>query len=95
MRYAALAALRTVGLEVSRAQPNLIDFLQSRSVDCVLDVGANEGQFGRWLRNHGYSGRIISFEPISAAYQLLLAEAAGDVSWEARNSPSATVPVGR
>ncbi len=84
MRYAALAALRTVGLEVSRARPNLIDFLQSRSVDCVLDVGANEGQFGRWLRNHGYTGRIISFEPISAAYELLLAEAAGDVSWEAR-----------
>ena len=61
-----------------------MDFLQSRSVDCVLDVGANEGQFGRWLRNHGYSGRIISFEPVSTAYQVLLAEAAGDASWEAK-----------
>ena len=50
----------------------------------MLDVGANEGQFGRWLRNHGYGGRIISFEPLSAAYQMLLAESAGDGLWEAR-----------
>ena len=53
MRYMALGALRRAGLEVSHARPNLIDFLQSRSVECVLDVGANAGQFGRWLCNHG------------------------------------------
>ena len=67
-----------------RAPANLIEFLQSRAVDCVLDVGGNEGQFGRWLRNHGYGGRIISFEPISASYRMLLAESAGDGLWEAR-----------
>jgi FkbM family methyltransferase len=78
MMYTALAALRRAGLEVSHARPNLVDFLQSRSIDCVLDVGANAGQFGRWLRNHGYAGRIISFEPIPAVYQLLLQEASGD-----------------
>jgi len=83
--YTALAALRRVGLDVSRTRPNLIDFLQSRSVDCVLDIGANAGQFGRWLRNHGYIGRIISFEPISAVYQLLTQEAGGDVLWETKN----------
>ena len=78
--------MRRAGLEVSHARPNLIDFLQSRSVECVLDVGANAGQFGRWLRNHGYKGRIISFEPISTVYELLVEEAAGDVSWETKNS---------
>jgi FkbM family methyltransferase len=85
MIFTALAALRRVGLEVSRTRPNLIDFLQSRSVDCVLDVGANTGQFGRWLRNHGYTGRIISFEPISKVYQVLVQEARGDVLWETKN----------
>ena len=85
MIHTALAALRRVGLEVSRTRPNLIDFLQSRSIDCVLDVGANIGQFGRSLRNRGYTGRIISFEPISEVYQLLVQEVRGDVLWETKN----------
>src|SRR6516225_8405446 len=85
MIYTVLAALRRVGLEVSHPRQNLIDFLQSRSIDCVLDVGANVGQFGRWLRNHGYTGRVISFEPILGLYQLLVKEADGDVLWETKN----------
>src|SRR5437868_7811678 len=34
------------------------------SINCVLDVGANRGQFGTLLRGIGYTGWIISFEPI-------------------------------
>ena len=29
-------------------------------IDCVLDVGAHLGQFGRLLRGWGYRGTIIS-----------------------------------
>jgi FkbM family methyltransferase len=85
MLYGALAALRRAGLDVSRRRPNLIDFLQNRSIECVLDVGANAGQFGRWLRNHGYAGRIISYEPVSSAYKLLNREVRGDSLWETKN----------
>ena len=97
MRYMVLRALRRAGLEVSHVRPNLIDFLHSRSVDCVIDVGANVGQFGRALRNRGYKGRIISFEPISTVYQLLVEEAAGDALWETKNfaigDSSGTAPI--
>jgi len=37
----------------------------------VVDVGANTGQFGIDIRRYGFSGQIISFEPISDAYENL------------------------
>ena len=56
--------------------------LRSRSFDLVLDVGANAGQFGRKLRDNGYTGRIVSFEPLQEPRTRLLAEAARDGKWE-------------
>ncbi|MBK9135259.1 MAG: FkbM family methyltransferase [Betaproteobacteria bacterium] len=38
--------------------------LRTLGVDCVLDVGANIGQYREYLRSHvGFKGPIISFEP--------------------------------
>src|SRR5215210_642812 len=63
--------------------PGLIDFLEARSIDLVFDVGANDGHFGLWLRECGYRGRIVSFEPIRAVFDLLKARADEDGDWEA------------
>jgi FkbM family methyltransferase len=51
------------------------------AVDVILDVGANAGQFGAGLREVGYQGRIISFEPLSRAHAALSERAAEDVLW--------------
>lgn len=62
---------------------DLIDFIQDRKIDLVIDVGANSGQFGTSLRENGYRGRIVSFEPIEREFQALSRTAATDPKWDA------------
>jgi FkbM family methyltransferase len=55
--------------------------LAQHRVDTVLDVGANEGQYARLLRELGFRGRIISFEPLTTAHQCLQRSAMKDPLW--------------
>lgn len=50
-------------------------------IDCVLDVGAYVGDYGTLVRDLGYRGRIISFEPVRAAYEQLERRSADDDLW--------------
>lgn len=55
--------------------------IQSLEIDLVLDVGAGVGQYGAGLRNMGYRGRIVSFEPQTAARTKAGIRAAADPQW--------------
>jgi FkbM family methyltransferase len=56
--------------------------LRELNVNCVLDVGANEGQYGQRLREAGYAGRIVSFEPLEVHVAPLRERAAADHDWK-------------
>jgi FkbM family methyltransferase len=56
--------------------------LAYHNIDLVFDVGANIGQYAKSLRDLGYSGRIVSFEPLSSAYSQLKAVSEKDPLWE-------------
>lgn len=62
----------------------LANELKSRRVDVVLDVGANSGQYAASLREAGFHGRIVSFEPVSAPFALLERSVVEDALWECR-----------
>ena len=57
--------------------------LRHHGVNLVLDVGANEGQYGRELRLARYRGRIVSFEPLTGPHGRLEAAARSDPKWDA------------
>lgn len=61
---------------------DLAHLFKQLDIEIVLDVGANEGGYRRFLREHvGYTGRIVSFEPVTAVYEALAEDASGDPAW--------------
>lgn len=85
---AVRSALRGIGLRVSyyrvvRDATRLFATKASElGVKTVFDIGANTGQFAEELRADGYRGRLVSFEPTSAAHAELTSRAEGDPLWD-------------
>lgn len=55
--------------------------IRRAQIDCIIDVGANAGQFAGNLRRAGYQGQIVSFEPLSDASRRLADAASTDRLW--------------
>ena len=51
------------------------------NINCVIDVGANAGGYGDFLRDLGYEGWIVSLEPVESTYNKLRRHTAGDPKW--------------
>lgn len=56
--------------------------LRRHTIDLVIDVGANRGQFALDVRRAGYGGEILSFEPLAAHQSELAQLAAQDGYWK-------------
>jgi FkbM family methyltransferase len=56
-------------------------FFSYFGVDCVFDVGANRGQYATMIRDIGFRGPIISYEPTPSMAETLRALSASDAAW--------------
>jgi len=80
--------LHRVGFELRRfsveqsENARFISMLRTYNVNLIFDIGANAGQFGVLLREIGFDGKIISFEPLSDAREILLNISKNDPLWQ-------------
>ena len=58
---------------------------KSLKIDTILDIGANIGQYANIMRELGYDGHILSFEPMKKEYDLLLQNSENDKNWNVFN----------
>lgn len=63
------------------ASTRLKQLFDLHGIDLVLDVGANVGQYAGEMRGMGYTGRIVSFEPVGVCHEALTKTAASDAAW--------------
>jgi len=63
----------------------LRELLSKLQIDCVIDVGANEGQYARLLRRLGFTGLVLSFEPNVDVFQVMQRAFARDKAWQGFN----------
>ncbi len=76
------------GIEVRRfnasesSDARLVRQFSTHQIDLVLDVGANDGGYGRLLRSGGYRGKILSFEPLPDVHAGLTRAVAADPQWQ-------------
>jgi FkbM family methyltransferase len=65
---------------------HLVQLFQLLNIDCVLDVGANVGQYHEFLRVYmRYAGEVVSFEPVREMYEELERQRRADPLWSVHN----------
>lgn len=82
--------IRTLGWDLVRFDARfspvarMSRLLHTYRIGLLLDVGASVGKYARGVREIGYEGRIVSFEPLSRPYEILVRNARRDACWETR-----------
>jgi FkbM family methyltransferase len=82
-RRAGFELIPSWRLEKLELANHLSELFARLEINCVLDVGANSGQYHDFLRSHvGYRGRIVSFEPVAELARVLRERAEKQTNWD-------------
>jgi FkbM family methyltransferase len=81
--------LRRLDLDIVRThttyEGHLARLLKALNVNLAFDVGAHYGEFATLLRDVGYGGRIVSFEPAPDSFRRLSAAMSRDRRWQGQS----------
>jgi FkbM family methyltransferase len=84
-RFTGTVISRPWALGTALEVEQLYKIFKRFDVDCVFDVGANEGQYVLMLRDEvGFRGPIVSFEPIPELVEKLRNKCLSDTNWHVR-----------
>ncbi|MED4585419.1 FkbM family methyltransferase [Brevibacillus choshinensis] len=87
MYYKSLVAKALQDFDFTRLQLDFsirCELIEYKNISLVLDVGANTGQYVSSLRQQGYDGKILSFEPLAEEFARLSENAANDPNWNCK-----------
>jgi len=77
------------GLEIMKYPTDVLSrriaLINHHHINVIIDIGANIGQYGGEMRNLGFKGEIISYEPMKEAFRKLKRTAAKDSNWKVYN----------
>lgn len=81
-----LAGARFLGYDIVKRSPdlssnNIVRLMHHQDINVLLDVGANEGQYAQAMISNGFSEKVISFEPLSAAHEVLIRNTEQHENW--------------
>jgi FkbM family methyltransferase len=72
----------TVALNHAVRADHVKRLLARYDIAAVIDVGAHHGQFATFVRDLGFAGRIVSYEPVSDSFSALERSSVADDNWE-------------
>lgn len=78
LKYRIRKVLHSFGFDIVDVRKSIV---QNLKIETLFDVGANAGQYAMKMREEGYAGTIVSFEPLSDAHKLLQENASNDSKW--------------
>jgi FkbM family methyltransferase len=80
-------SLKKINLQVKKFpdydMERRLKLLSHYQINKIFDIGANIGDYARFMREAGYKGKIVSFEPQSKEFQILKKAAQKDKNWQA------------
>lgn len=81
--------IKSSGIEIRKLEQSdkirRLKLIKHFEINTIIDVGANVGKYVLEMRELGFKGKIISFEPLSLAYKKLKFVSSKDKDWDIVN----------